>query len=438
MQNSVWSSTFYNVLFLSLQCFPRTEALVFLRQLGDFKIPAVMERRRKGLLDKLVELQGDTFRGDTVPKDSSRPSPEPSAAKMKSPEPKVKSPEPEKKEAEKKKEEEPAVRSTVTSPSRDSVTSPSKRLSRGDSKISSLVGNYEQITTLAKKEEQAETPKRFVQLKKVAKPSDFPDTEKGKEEEDEEPPKEQEKDELKPAAPKEVDKVTSLTPQPSPQMRRKGKENGGLKSDRPSSTVSEESATNEVAEEEEEGEGHDGGGGEKESSKKKGGKFKGIKKLGGKLGKKKRKGGRDKSPSRPMEDEEEKSGASETEEGEHKEEASSTPEHEEGVKISGTLEKKVTGRFKSSKWVKISVKLKDNVLYIGDKEKVELAGYMVAASDVGFDVVNHSTKKEIQFKTEEGENGKERWIEALNAAIEECTPEQEGEIVHYRIYIIMC
>jgi hypothetical protein len=416
-----------------------TEALVFLRQLGDFKIPAVMERRRKGLLDKLVELQGDTFRGDTAPKDSSRPSPEPSAAKLKSPEPKVKSPEPkvkspepEKKEAEKEKEE-PAV----TSPSRDSVTSPSKRLSRGDSKISSLVGNYEQITTLARKAEEAETPKRFaVQLKKVAKPSDFPDTEKGKEEE-QEPPKEQEKDELKPATPKEVDKVTSLTPQPSPQMRRKGKENGGLKTDRPSSTVSEESATNEVAEEEEEGEGHDGGGGEKESSKKKGGKFKGIKKLGGKLGKKKRKG-RDKSPSRPMEDEEEKSGASETEEGEHKEEAGSTPEHEEGVKISGTLERKVTGRFKSSKWVKVSVKLKDNVLYIGDKEKVELAGYMVAASDVGFDMINHTTQKQIQFKIEEGENGKERWIEVLSAAIEECTPEQEGEIVHYRIYIIMC
>lgn len=399
---------------------------MFLRQLGDFKIPAVMERRRKGLLDKLVELQGDTFRGDSTPKDNSRPSPEPSsAAKMKSPEPKVKSPEPEKKE-----EEEESVRSTVTSPSRDSITSPSKRLSRGDSKISSLVGNYEHITTLAKKEEEAETPKRFVQLKKVAKPSDFPDTEKIKEEE---PPKEEEKDELKPATPKEVEKVvekTSLTPQPSPQMRRKGKENGGLKAERPSSTVSEESANTEAAEEE--GEDQDGGGGEKESSKKKG-KFKGLKKLGGKL-KKKPKSGRDKSPSRPVEDEEEKSGASEVEEGDHKEEAGGSPEHEEGVKISGMLEKKVSGRFKSTKWVKVSVKLKDNVLYVGDKEKVELAGYMVATSDVGFDVVDHATQKQIQFKTEEGENGKERWIEALSAAIEECTPEQEGEI-QYQMYI---
>ena len=373
-----------------------------------------MERRRKGLLDKLVELQGDTFRGDSAPKDSSRPSPEPSTAKMKSPEP------------EKKEEEEP-VRSTVTSPSRDSITSPSKRLSRGDSKISSLVGNYEHITTLAKKEEEAETPKRCVQLKKVTKPSDFPDTEKGKEEEP--PPKEEEKDELKPATPKEVEKVgekTSLTPQPSPQMRRKGKENGGLKTERPSSTVSEESANTEAAEEE--AEDQDGAGGEKESSKKKG-KFKGLKKLGGKL-KKKPKSGRDKSPSRPMEDEEEKSGASEAEEGDHKEEGGSSPEHEEGVKISGMLEKKVSGRFKSTKWVKVSVKLKDNVLYIGDKDKVDLAGYMVAASDVGFDVVDHATQKQIQFKTEEGENGKERWIEALSAAIEECNPEQEGEIVY--------
>lgn len=430
-KNSVWSSTFHNTCtnvahFLSALRFILTEALVFLRQLGDFKIPAVMERRRKGLLDKLLELQGDTFRGDSAPKDS-RPSPEPPSAKVKSPEPE--------KEAEKEKEEEEPVRSTVTSPSRDSVTSPSrdsitspsKRLSRGDSKISALVGNYEHITTLAKKEEEAETPKRFVQLKKVAKPSDFPDTEKGKTKEEEE----QEKEELKPAAPKEVEKVaekTSLTPQPSPQLRRKGKENGGLKAERPSSTVSEESANTEAAEEEQaEEEGEDQDGGEKESSKKKGkfGRFKKIGKLGDKL-KKKPKSGRDKSPSRAVEEEDEKSGASEAEEGDHKEETSS-PEHEEGVKISGMLERKVTSRLRS-KWVKVSVKLKDNVLHIGDKERVELAGYMVAASDVGFDVVNHATQKQIQFRMEEGENSKERWVEALSAAIEECTPEQEGEI----------
>ena len=393
-----------------------TEALVFLRQLGDFKIPAVMERRRKGLLDKLLELQGDTFRGDSAPKDS-KPSPEPPSAKVKSPEPE--------KEPEKEKEEEEPVRSTVTSPSRDSVTSPSKRLSRGDSKISALVGNYEHITTLAKKEEEAETPKRFVQLKKVAKPSDFPDTEKDKAKEEEE----QEKEELKPAAPKEVEKVadkTSLAPQPSPQLRRKGKENGELKAERPSSTVSEESANTEAAEEEQAEEEEDGG--EKESSKKKG-KFRGFKKIG-KLGdklKKKPRSGRDKSPSRAVEDDDEKSVASEAEEGDHKEETSS-PEHEEGVKISGMLERKVTSRFKSTKWVKVSVKLKDNVLYIGDKERVELAGHMAAATDVGFDVVNHTTQKQIQFRIEEGENGKERWVEALSAAIEECTPEQEGEI----------
>ena len=411
-----------------------TEALVFLRQLGDFKIPAVMERRRKGLLDKLLELQGDTFRGDAAPKDV-KPSPEPSPAK-------VKSPEPEKEE--KEKEEEEPVRSTVTSPSRDSITSPSKRLSRGDSKISSLVGNYEHITTLAKKEEEAETPipKRFVQLKKVAKPSDFPDTEKNKEVE--EPPQEQEKEELKPAAPKEVEKATektSLTPQPSPQLRRKEKENGGLKAERPSSTVSEESANTEPVEEEPaEEEGDEQGRGEKESGKKKGkfGRFKKIGKFGDKLNvKKKHKSGRDKSPSRAVEDEDEKSMASEGEEGDHKEEIS-PPEQEEGVKISGMLERKVTSRFKS-KWVKVSVKLKDNVLHIGDKERVELAGYMVAASDAGFDVVNpNATQKQIQFKMEEGENSKERWIEALNAAIEECTPEQEGEfpiLMYIHVYL---
>lgn len=374
-----------------------------------------MERRRKGLLDKLLELQGDTFRGDSAPKDN-RPSPEPSPAKAPA---KVKSPEPEKEEKE-KVEEEPAVRSTVTSPSRDSVTSPSKRLSRGDSKISALVGNYEHITTLAKKEEEAETPKRFVQLKKVAKPSDFPDTEKDKaKDEEEEPPKEQENEKLKPK---------ELTPQPSPQLRRKEKENGGLKAERPSSTVSEESVNTEPAEEEQaEEEGEDQDGGEKESGKKKGkfGRFKKVGKLGDKL-RKKNKSGRDKSPSRAVEDEDDKSMVSEGEEGDHKEETS-TPEQEEGVKISGTLERKVTSRLRS-KWVKVSVKLKDYVLHIGDKERVELAGSTVAASEAGFDVVNNATQKRIHFRMEEGENGKERWIEALSAAIDECTPEQEGEI----------
>ena len=383
-----------------------------------------MERRRKGLLDKLIDLQGDTFRGDSVPKrdepdDSKSPPPGPSTAK-------VKSPEPEKKEQDKVEEE--SMRSRVTSPSRDSITSPSKRLSRGDSKISSLVGNYEHITVVAKQAEEAETPKRFVQLKKVAKPNDFPDPEKGRAKEEEEPAKEEA---AKLATPKEVEKVaekTSLTPQPSPQLRRKGKENGGvLKVERPSSTVSEESANIEAADGEEgEDDREDQEGGEKDTGKRKGkfGRFKKMGKLGNKL-KKKQKGGRDRSPSRPMEDEEEKSGGSEVEEVDHKEESGS-PEHEEGVKISGMLERKVTSRFKT-KWVRVNVKLKDNVLFIGDKERVELAGHMVAASDVGFDVVDHATQKQIHFRMEGGENGKERWIEALNAAIEECTPEQEGQ-----------
>ena len=387
------------------------EALVFLRQLGDFRIPAVMERRRKGLLDKLLELQGDTFRGDGAPlhnkpEDNTVTIDEPAKEKMKSPEPAVVI-----------RKEESKDTPPVTSPTRDS---PTKRLSRGDSKISALVGNYEHITISAKKEEEAETPKRFVQLKKVAKPTDFPDPDKGKVKEEE--PQEDEK----PAAPKEVDKVTeqsSLAPQPSPQLRRKEKENGTLKPGRPSSTVSEESVNVEAAEEEEEGEGEGEDVGEKESSKKKG-KFKGFKKIG-KLGDKLKKKRRDKSPSRPAEDEEEKSGGSEAEEVD-KEEPSSPPELEEGVKIAGMLERKVASRFKT-KWVKVDVKLKDNTLHIGDKEKVELVGYMVAASDVGFDLVNHSSQKQIHFKLERDEDDKDKWVETLSAAIQECTPEQEGE-----------
>lgn len=373
---------------------------MFLRQLGDFKIPAVMERRRKGLLDKLLELQGDTFRGgDTAPlhdkPEEKAPAAEPTTEKLKSPAPAVE-----------EVEEHNKVTPSVTSPTRGS---PTKRLSKGDSKISALVGNYEHITTVAKKEEVAETPKRFVQLKKVAKPTDFPDpdTDTAKEEEEE-------------AAHEKAEKQTHSE-----------KENGTLKPERPSSTVSEEYGNVEVATEAaaegEEGEEQDGG--EKESSKKKG-KFKGFKKIG-KLGdklKKRHKGGREKSPSRAVEDEEEKSGASEAEEPD-KEEPSTPPEElEEGVRIAGTLERKVTSRFKS-KWVKVYVKLKDNVLYIGDKDRMELVDCMVATTDVGFDVVNHSTQKQLHFKIEGEENDKEKWVDTLNTVIQECTPEQEGKII---------
>ena len=374
---------------------------MFLRQLGDFRIPAVMERRRKGLLDKLVDLQGDTFRGGEAPVKEKEvlSSPEPVVLRQK--------------EEEEKKAESPS-RDSVTSPSRDSVTSPSKRLSRGDSKITALVGNYEHITTVAKKEEVAETPKRFVQLKKVAKPSDFPDADKDKAKEGEE--------EEEPAAPKEAEKVaeeSSLAPQPSPQMRRK-KENGTLNVERPSSTVSEESTAEAMEEQEED---VDDGGEKETGKKKKKGRFN-ISKLGEKLKKKK---GRDKSPSRAAaEEEEEKSGGSEMEEGD-KEDAGTPPEMEEGVAMSGVLERKATTRFKS-KWVKVDVKLKDNVLMIGEKERLELGGYFVSATDVGFDIVQHATQKQIHFKTNGGEDNKEKWVEAIEAAIKESTPEQEGKL----------
>ena len=386
------------------------EALVFLRQLGDFKIPAVMERRRKVLLDKLLDLQGDTFKGGEAPVHHDTEPAE--KEKVSSPEPVVVRREnEEKKESPSRDSVTSPSRDSVTSPSRDSVTSPSKRLSRGDSKISALVGNYEHITVVAKKEEVAETPKRFVQLKKVAKPSDFPDADKDKD-------KEEPAEEMEVTSPKEKD---SLTPQPSPQLRKK--ENGTLNVERPSSTVSEESFNAEAIEEEEE-EMDDGG--EKETKKKKGkkGRFN-ISKLGEKLKKKK---GRDKSPSRAAEEEEEKSGGSEVEEPD-KEEADAPPEAEEGVAISGVLERKVAARFKS-KWVKVEVKLKDNVLLIGDKERIELNGYLVSSTDVGFNIVHHATQKQIHFKTEGGEDGKEKWVESIEAAIKESTPEQEGKLGH--------
>ena len=374
------------------------EALVFLRQLGDFKIPAVMERRRKGLLDKLVDLQGDTFRGDTKPphdKPEEKAFFTSSTEKLKSPEPVV---------VRREKEEVTSPRDSVTSPAGGS---PTKRLSRGDSKITALVGNYEHITIAAKQAEVAETPKRFVQLKKVAKPTDFPDADKDKEE----TPKEEEKDD------------TAATAELSTE---KGKENGTLKAERPSSMVSEESVNTEPPEEEEEEEAEEGG--EKETGKKKGkfGRFKKIGKLGDKL-KKKQKGGRDKTPTRAMEDEDDKSGVSDTEEPDNKEGAATPPELEEGVTIAGTLERKVTSRLRT-RWVKVYAKLQDNVLLVADKERIELAGFIVSATDGGFDIVNHATKKQIHFlvKAEAGESTKEKWVEAINTSIEESTPKQEG------------
>ena len=366
------------------------------------------------MLDKLLDLQGDTFRGDTIPKHSEEKfSPEPSV--------KLKSPEPERQEKESEGEE--SVKS-VTSP-RDSVTSPT----RADSKISALVGNYESITMSAKKEEEAETPKRlFVQLKKVAKPTDFPDSEKGNEKEED-----VQEDQKEPVAPEEVGKETSHVFKRSPPLKRRKKENGEVKTDRPPSTASGESENTEAADHEEEDEGEEDEGGEKESGKKKSKfqRFKKIGQLGDKLGgklKKIQKSARDRSPSRPVDKEEEKSVVSDAEEDDHPGENSS-PEHEEGVKLAGVFERKVASKFKTHKWVKMNIKLKDNVLFVGDKEQVELTGYLVSTSDVGFDIVNHGLKKQIQFRLDEGENGREKWVEAINAAIEESTPEQEGELL---------
>ena len=363
------------------------EAVVFLRTLGDFKIPAVIERRRKELLEKLTTLQGDTIK-EAPPiieplEDNQEPSP---TKEYKLPVSKT--------PAKEESATSSADSSTVTSPSHGQG-----QIQRRDSKVvTNRIKDYESIHFKNKLEEENETPKRLVQLKKVSKPQDFPSSGRSPEPADtaeatKEAEEAKEKDKAK-DAPKEPEKDTLEV-------------DGGAEKE--GSLLSVEGTLDDEEEEE-------------KGKKKKKKKNKEKKEKGLKVKDKREKRGKSPVPERKNPPAEE--GAEEPS-GESKEvEAEAL---EEGVRIKGTLERKKKGGLGGTKKVKMDAKVHETTLILDGKEKLDLAHCSVEATDSGFDLMHPQHKSGLVFKVEGGEEERQQWLTVLKEAIAEATPAVEQE-----------
>ena len=354
----------------------------------------MIEKRRKELLERLFLLQGGTLKKDlpvTEPrndetaseKERSRPNSmlvpvndKDLAAKEKSPE-------------------------SISSPSFSSPrTSPrsSKRISRRDSlNVSSRIKDYEIIHHNAKKDEENETPKWLVSLKKVSKPTDFPAVEA------------KESSPKLPAEVEESSKKENIAESVSAdKVERANLEVNNVKMDTLSIASGVESF------EEEEGNG-------KEIEKKKKSKLGFSHKMKGLIM-------REKSP------------VPERIDPLHTDNhamidgcqvgAEAEKELEEGVRMSGDLER-MKKRGKKHKSVK--VKVYATTMILGDKEELELANCSVETTDLGFDLTHPQHKTSFMFKVDGTDKDRQKWVTALRDAIREATAPiaEEGEIYIY-------
>ena len=368
---------------------------MFLRTLGDFRIPAVVERRRKELLTKLEGAQGETRR-EKPPKFEGTPEKEvptpPVVKRVKEEKQKAKEPT---KESDKDHEGSSGPGSGVTSPSR-----------RDSKVVNSLVSGFENLHATAKKAEVEETPKKWqVELRKTKKPADFPAEEgKPKLEDSTTTTIEDSKTETLDSKTETLEDSKTETIESSNELKPEASGKRG-------STISLDST----------------GSVEPDATPK----TKKKSKLGGLL--KKKRHGRDKSPAPPTKEiaatEELKKNDTSAVDGEEVEPAVPEVVVEEGVKMSGKLEYKVKTRL-SHKFVSKDVKLKETTLYIGDKDTVMMLGCTVQGNDAGFEVFSHSTQKTHTFKVSEGgDEAKEKWVTTVQAAIDEVTPpKEEGEL----------
>lgn len=370
---------------------------MFLRTLASYKIPAVIERRRQELLDKLCLLQGDTIK-------EAPPIIEPKEEKT-----------PVREARERSREKSPRITATAavtqsekdeveegsSTPSSSASTTPSHKvgkLMRRDSKVNTLVKDYEHIHHHAKKEEESETPKRMFQLKKVAKPEDFPVSPThsvtsaegaGPTKTTEEPAKE--------SAEKDTD---TLKPDPQDsEMERASSVASGL---------------DEI--DVDEGDEEDGKEADKKKKKSKrpfgsGLKVKGFTKK------------REKSPVPERKSYPAPEAAKESEDKQKDEEAE--PETEEGVRISGTLERSKKKGLGGYKKVKVEAKVKNTTLILGGKEELDLSHCTVEETETGFELVHPQHRSGMTFKVEEGAEEKHKWVAVLKEAITEATPPEE-------------
>jgi hypothetical protein len=406
---------------------------VFLRTLASYKIPAVIERRRKELLDKLCLLQGDTIRevppvivpveekspvagkAEKVASTEKASDKAPSVEKVNLREKTSRTSKKSSSESSTKdrddRDDSPASTSSITSPSHGG------RLVKRDSKVvTSLVKDYESIHFSAKKEEVDQTPKRLVSLKKVTKPSDFRQSSAGAENEENEEGKVEEKD--KDGTAKEgKDKVAEKDEAP--------KVNGGVTElaamDSLEVSNLRERASSVASSLDEVGEGE-----ESEKKKKK------SKLPFGFKGKKKR----DKSPApeRRAEPPPEKSAAEEEPE-QQKEEEEEEMQLADGVRICGVLERTKKKGIGGHKKVKIDAKVFHTALVLGGKEELELANCTLEETDLGFDLTHPQHRSPLVFKVDGPEDEKQKWVAILKEVITEATPaKEEGKGRQYSMY----
>lgn len=120
-------------------------------------------------------------------------------------------------------------------------------------------------------------------------------------------------------------------------------------------------------------------------------------------------------------------------------------EEEEGVAVKSQLEKRVPKRLgKSFNWIKIFGKLKGTTLTMttGSKGKdLELAGCMVSPSDAatnGIELFSHKEQKQWVFRVET-EELRQKWIEELQKAIDESPVESRPSLTGmYITHIYVC
>ena len=349
--------------------------------LEQFKIPAVMETRRKKLLEKLLYLQGDT------------------------------------------------IRETPPSYENGDATSPTdgkRELARNSSVsvVDSKVSEYARIETKAKKEMTAFSPKKAAgTAPEVAKEEDVAPANEGT-------------DYLEPAS---VLKRENKKGEDGAAASERPASTASNESDKKEPT--EESSGVAAAGEGKGKKKRFGGGGLKvlrnkigKRSKKTGQNVSAVTLVEGENG--------EQEPAEQGEGEETTSvagGEGEVKEEEEKEaeeatEGEGTAEkeeevQEEGVRIKSALEKRVPKRLgKSFNWIKIAGKLKETtlVLIAGSKDKeLELVGCMVSPSDAapnGIELFSHREQKQWVFRVETSEL-REKWVEELQKAIDACPTE---------------
>ena len=354
------------------------DTVVFLRMLEQFKIPAVMETRRKKLLEKLLYLQGDT------------------------------------------------IRETPPSYENGDATSPTdgkRELARNSSVsvVDSKVSEYARIETKAKKEMTAFSPKKAAgTAPEVAKEEDVAPANEGT-------------DYLEPAS---VLKRENKKGEDGAAASERPASTASNESDKKEPT--EESSGVAAAGEGKGKKKRFGGGGLKvlrnkigKRSKKTGQNVSAVTLVEGENG--------EQEPAEQGEGEETTSvaggeGEEEEKEAEEATEGEGTAEkeeevQEEGVRIKSALEKRVPKRLgKSFNWIKIAGKLKETtlVLIAGSKDKeLELVGCMVSPSDAapnGIELFSHREQKQWVFRVETSEL-REKWVEELQKAIDACPTE---------------